>query len=192
MALAAAQVLLEREGPEAVTTRAIAKAIGYTAGTLYNIFDDLEDLKLHVNARSLDLLHEQLSRARRRAAARAEATPIDVAMALARAQLRFIQKHPALWQMLFRYTLPSGREVPDWFRSKVAETIGELEQAINPAFDGDLEASRRQARMLWAAFYGICEIASITKLRLIALNEVEAMTRELVEGSLQRSPGDKG
>ena len=28
MALAAAQVLLEREGPEAVTTRAIAKAIG--------------------------------------------------------------------------------------------------------------------------------------------------------------------
>lgn len=185
MALTAAQELLERDGAEAVTSRAIAQAIGYTAGTLYNIFQDLDDLKLHVNARSLDLLHDQLSRARRRAE-RASAEPFDVVMALARAQLRFIQQRPALWRMLFRYTLPGASPAPEWFMLKVAETVRELELAIAPAFKGDTVACRRQTRMLWAAFYGICEIASLTKLRLIALNEVEAMTRSLVAGALTR------
>ena len=185
MALTAAQELLERNGAEAVTSRAIAQAIGYTAGTLYNIFQDLDDLKLHVNARSLDLLHDQLSRARRRAE-RAGAEPFDVVMALARAQLRFIQQRPALWRMLFRYTLPGASPAPEWFMLKVAETVRELELAIAPAFKGDTVACGRQTRMLWAAFYGICEIASLTKLRLIALNEVEAMTRSLVAGALTR------
>lgn len=184
MALTAAQSLLEQGGPDAVTSRAIAQAIGYTAGTLYNIFDDLEDLKLHVNARSLDLLHAQLSQARKRAAAKAGATPLDVVMALARGQLRFIQRHPVLWRMLFLYTLPKERQVPDWFLAKVEETIEELELAIAPVFGDDRAARRRHARMLWSAFYGICEIASIGKLNLIALNEVEAMTRDLVGASL--------
>lgn len=187
MALTAAQSLLERDGPDAVTSRAIAQAIGYTAGTLYNIFADLEDLKLHVNARSLDLLHEQLAQARKRAASKADAEPLDVVMALARAQLRFIQQRPVLWQMLFLYSLPRERPVPEWFLSKVGDTIHELELAIAPVFGDDSAACRRHARMLWSAFYGLCEIASITKLSLIGMNEVEAMTRELVGASLAQA-----
>lgn len=187
MALTAAQKLLEQGGPDAVTSRAIAQAIGYTAGTLYNIFEDLEDLKLHVNARSLDLLHDQLSQARKRAAAKADATPLDMVMALARGQLRFIQQRPVLWRMLFLYALPKEREVPAWFLAKVAETIGELELAIAPVFGDDHAACRRHARMLWSAFYGICEIASIGRLNLIALDEVEEMTRDLVDASLERA-----
>ena len=145
MALTAAQDILERDGPEAVTSRAIAQAIGYTAGTLYNIFSDLDDLKLHVNARSLDLLRAQLAEARKSAAACVDVQPIDVVMALARGQLRFIQQHPMLWQTLFRYTLPDGRTLPDWFRLKVADTIRELELAIEPVFT-DAEARQRHAR----------------------------------------------
>jgi hypothetical protein len=75
---------------------------------------------------------------------------------------------------------------------KVAETIRELELAIAPAFGDDTTECRRHTRMLWAAFYGICEIASLTKLGLIALNEVEAMTRTLVAGTLARAAAERG
>mgnify|MGYP002626092798 CR=1 FL=1 len=105
-------------------------------------------------------------------------------MALARAQTRFIQQHPALWQMLFRYSLPEGQTLPDWYRARIAETIRELELALAPAFGADQAACRRHARMLWAAFYGLCEVASLGKLKLIGLGEVEGMTRELVGASL--------
>ena len=53
MALDAALHLVHRGGGEALTIRAVAKAIGYAPGTLYNLFENRDDLVLQVNAATL-------------------------------------------------------------------------------------------------------------------------------------------
>lgn len=41
-------------GLSGFSTRQIAKKIGYTLGTLYNIFESYDDIILHINAATLD------------------------------------------------------------------------------------------------------------------------------------------
>ena len=47
MALSAAREIAEEDGLGGLTARRIAAKIGYSAGTLYNLFDDLDDLALY-------------------------------------------------------------------------------------------------------------------------------------------------
>ena len=44
MALDATREIAEKEGLSGITARRIAKQIGYSPGTLYNVFENLEDL----------------------------------------------------------------------------------------------------------------------------------------------------
>ena len=61
MALDAARAIIESDGLRALSTRRLAKAIGYTPGTLYQLFEDLDDLIIEVNVETLDALHAALS-----------------------------------------------------------------------------------------------------------------------------------
>lgn len=61
MALAAAQQIVTEQGFAALNARKIASAIGYTVGTLYLVFKNLDDLFLQLNARTLDDLHAALA-----------------------------------------------------------------------------------------------------------------------------------
>lgn len=57
MALTAAEQIVLENGYESLSARKVASAIGYTVGTLYLVFENLDDLVLQVNARTLDRLH---------------------------------------------------------------------------------------------------------------------------------------
>ena len=54
MAIAAAISILNEEGLANLSTRKVASEIGYTVGTLYLVFRNLNELLLHVNAATLD------------------------------------------------------------------------------------------------------------------------------------------
>ena len=60
LALDAAERIIEEEGLKSLTVRRVASAIGYSHGTLYNVFADLDDLIVHLNGRTLDALYEAL------------------------------------------------------------------------------------------------------------------------------------
>ncbi|MEL7049187.1 MAG: helix-turn-helix domain-containing protein, partial [Pseudomonadota bacterium] len=61
--LDAAEKLIIEGGIDAFSTRAIAREIGYTSGTLYQYFSDSQDILLHINARTMHGLIEQLNTA---------------------------------------------------------------------------------------------------------------------------------
>ena len=63
MTLAAAIRIVDTEGFRALTARNVARAIGYTPGTLYNLFANLDDLAVHLNGNTLDRLYDLLVRA---------------------------------------------------------------------------------------------------------------------------------
>ncbi len=63
MILEAARAILAADGLRGLTARRIAKAIGYSPGTLYNFFTNIDELILHVNAQTLDVVYDRLSAA---------------------------------------------------------------------------------------------------------------------------------
>lgn len=191
MALAAAAALLESGGIDAITTRRVAQAIGYAPGTLYNVFEDLDDLKLHLNGRSLDQLHRALVHARGESEATQGLEIADAVMMLARTQLSFVEDHPAAWRLLFRHRPAPDQRVPDWYVAKIGETMEELVHVLTPLFPGEIGECRRLARTLWASFFGICEISNFETLDLIPRKEVEAMTELLIRSTLRGIAKDK-
>ena len=159
MALKAARDIAEEEGLHGLTTRRIAQEIGYTVGTLYNVFENLDDLILHLNGTTLDDLYEVCSKVRLDEESEA------AVLALAESYVRFIREHPKRWSILFEHHLPDGRELPEWHHEKVRRLLGLLEQALAPLFAPGQEAERHHsARVLWASLYGIGALESVSKL----------------------------
>src|SRR5690349_25103178 len=60
MALAAAELLIVKEGTAGFSMRKVAQAIGYTVGNLYLLFSNQDDLLAAINERTSDALHTAL------------------------------------------------------------------------------------------------------------------------------------
>ena len=177
MALEAAREIAEEEGLRGLTTRRIARDIGYTVGTLYNVFENLDDLIVHLNGTTLDALYEACSEAR------LDDEPEAAVRALAESYIRFIREHPKRWGIVFEHHLPDGTELPEWHHEKIQRLLGLLERALAPFFPpGQKAENHHSARVLWSSLYGICSLESGDKL---AKNvSVEAMTDSLISNYL--------
>ena len=154
MALAAAREIAEEEGLRGLKARRIAREIGYTVGTLYNVFENLDDLIVHLNGTTLDALYESCAQAP------LEDEPEAALRTLARAYISFTSSHPNLWGMLFEPTAPHGEQLPDWYHEKVRGLLGLTERALASFFPvGQEEQRYHSARVLWSGLHGICSLA---------------------------------
>ncbi len=159
MALAAAREIAETEGLGGLTARRIAGRIGYSAGTLYNVFEDLDDLIVHLHVTTLDGLYAAC------AAVPRTGEPEADLRALARAYIDFTGEHPRLWNLLFEHRLPEGRPLPDWYLEKVSRLLALVEAVIAPLFPPGQDVERlHSARVLWSSLHGMCSVASAGKL----------------------------
>ena len=59
--LDAAQDIIQVQGLAGLSAREIARRIEYSPGTIYNMFENLDDVVLHVEARVLEALDKRLS-----------------------------------------------------------------------------------------------------------------------------------
>src|ERR1700741_639794 len=88
--LDAAQEIIDAQGLTGLSAREIARRIAYSPGTIYNMFDNLDDVVLNVEARVLDALDKRLG------AVLQEGTQGNSAARLAHAYLAFTHEKPRL------------------------------------------------------------------------------------------------
>ncbi|MCG8512340.1 MAG: TetR/AcrR family transcriptional regulator [Rhodospirillales bacterium] len=174
MVLAEARKIVEAEGLSALTARRIGEAIGYSPGTLYNIFENLDDVIVHLNGRTLDDLYAHLAEVEF-----AGDPENDLDSLLAR-YLDFLDSNRNLWRVLFDFRMSAGRQLPDWFLHKVGAVLGLVEDALSPLFHGESRKAGDSARILWAGLHGICTLAETGKLQIVTSQTLRAMTGELV------------
>ena len=94
-----ARRLLTEQGAEAVSMRAIARAIGYTPGALYEYFPAKEDIFFALYFEGTDGLAGRMAAAK---AAIPPGTPIpDALRALGRAYRSFAHENPELFRLVF-------------------------------------------------------------------------------------------
>jgi len=171
----AATEIVERQGLEGLSAREIAKRIGYSPGTLYNVFENLDDLLLTIEARLLDMLAERLANTD------ASGTPQQRLRRLAETYFAFTQERPKLWNLLIEHRMPADRKVPAWYQTKLESLLTPLEQALAPLLkQADLATQRRAARTLWAGVHGVTSLCTANKLSPVAGQAGGALVDDLV------------
>lgn len=185
--LDAAQEIIESDGLSGLSAREIARRIGYSPGTIYNMYQNLDDVILHVEARVLDNLEVRLGGIVRSASGPA-ALP-----ELARAYLAFTQEKPKLWNLLFEHHLPKETQLPTWYQQKLETLMGRVEQALAPVFpNGADEERRRAARVLWAGVHGITSLSTADKLSSVTSQGAETLIDDLVRTYLAGLTAGRG
>ncbi len=173
--LQAATELIERDGLAGLSAREIARRIGYSPGTLYNVFENLDDLILTIEARLLDRLANRLGEPT------STTDPESRVLQLARSYLAFTHENPKLWNLLFEHHMPAGKQVPAWYQTKLDGLMTRIEETLEPLMTaGDPAAVKRAARVLWAGVHGITSLSTADKLSNVTSELAVPLVEDLV------------
>ncbi len=160
--LDASTSLISEGGLASLSAREVARRIGYSPGTLYNVFENLDDLVLTIEGRLIDGLAAELDKVP------AADTPTKQALALGRAYLNYTSGKPKLWNLLFEHHLPKGRDVPAWYQQKLDGVMQRVEAVVAPLMPNRTpEEITRSAHVLWAGVHGITSLATADKLSVV-------------------------
>lgn len=157
--LAAATALFDEGGAEAVTMRAVAERIGYSATTIYLHFPDRDALLFAIVDDAFGVFGEQM-----RAAIAVPGNPRERLSAMGRAYVTFALDHPAYYRLMFiqrpDYLLGHG---PEEDRARI-ESLGALAAMAASWGSADPTAPAADpaaiADALWAAMHGIAALAT--------------------------------
>ena len=181
MALAAAEKIVSEQGRKGLSARKVASAIGYTVGTLYLVFDNLDDLILQINGRTLDRLHSQMVEEQEQCQDVRERL-----LQLGHTYIHFADTNPHLWELIFEHRIPEGQELPKWLHEKVSRMFTLVETGLKPlAKHQSAQEVTQAARSLWGGVHGICILAMSGKLDVAGVGSVQDLTYSLISNYLK-------
>jgi AcrR family transcriptional regulator len=153
MALEAAEAIIEEEGYAGLSARKVASAIGYTVGSLYFVFRNLDELVQRINVRTLDQIHEfqvdALTHCR---------LPQQCVSALASAYLDFAARHPHRWRMIFEQQPREEGLSMEIYREKMERLYELLEKQLKALAARPDEEIVMAARAIWNSVHGIASM----------------------------------
>ncbi len=151
MALEAGNKAIVEEGFQDFSIRKVAKKIGYTVGTLYNVFENYNDLLFHINAITLDkitdLVKSNLSE---------DMDDLEALKSIGSTYLEYAISNRNRWIALVEYQRPERVEIPEWYQKKVDDAFAISIKYILPFVDNNLEKAVDVSRILWGGVHGIC------------------------------------
>ena len=176
IALNAAQTIIKTKGINSLSVRNVTKKIGYTVGTLYQLFNNLDDLILHVNALTLDELTQKLSLALN--------TPNPI-QSMATCYLEYYRTHFNQWNALFVHRLPENQSFPDWYEKKIITIFNIIETAVKKEVPTlTTKSINRTTRILWAGLHGICTLSISGKLKPTKSESEEILIQNFIKNYL--------
>lgn len=182
--IAAAERAVTARGLAGLKARNLAAEAGCAVGSIYNVVDDLDDLALAVNSRTLAALEEELT-------AVAGVDPAKTAVGaeravgriihLAVAYLDFAAANTLRWRALFEHHLPEGKPVPDWYLGEQFRLFGYIEQPLRDLLPSMPPEQRAiLARTMFSATHGIVTLGLEEKLGVVSLEELRNQTTVIV------------
>jgi AcrR family transcriptional regulator len=166
--------IIDKNSFSGFSARGVAKAMGYTVGTLYHVFGDLDQYMLHINARILDDWHADLSAGLKR-------TKKEPLRYLAQAYIDFARSHYNRWTALFEFKMARPSPLPEWYAEKLARLFELVENAILPHCSDNPQLARHNAKVVWAGIHGICVLSLSGKLDMVGAEKTEVLVNSLLE-----------
>lgn len=160
MALQWVKQHLQEASADSLSLRKVAKGIGYSPGTLINLFGSYGYLLLRVNAETLDELSQRME-----AAIVSDADPKQQMNAMALNYLDYALAHTHRWRLIFELRLAEDEDIPDWQQQRINQLLNKVKsllEALNP--NASSAAIEQTARVIWAGVHGISFLAVEDKL----------------------------
>lgn len=171
--------IIEKEGFSKFSARQVASKIGYTVGTIYNVFGSHDELILHLNARTLDLWFAELENVIRGKKGKAALKQ------LAKSYLDFSARHYNVWSVLFTHQLDANADIPEWYRPKLTRFFTLVEDILLPMVDNKPKIARQSSRVLWAGIHGICMLSLTGKLDMTESDSGEDLAMNFIDHYLK-------
>jgi AcrR family transcriptional regulator len=151
--LAAGAALMAEVGLARFSAREVAKRIGYSIGTIYNVFGSYDRLVMAINTRTFGLWAANLNNHLAQAGADRIAVLVD-------GYFDFARRNTHLWRAIYDHHLPDDMTLPEVdqaARGVLTEIIvQEVAHALGRAPDGPIAAL---SRSLIATVHGHCAFA---------------------------------
>jgi len=180
MVLQAAEIIVSEEGVEALTVRKIAQEVGYTVGSIYMVFANMQDLHWHIKGRSLDQLASQLQ------AASQGDNVAHMISTLAHSYLNFATENFNRWCILFETNSLNTTTSPDWYQQKIELMFAPIEALFRRlSTDMNEEQAKLAARTLWCGIHGVCVLSLPGNLSGAGIKNTELSVHMLVENFIQ-------
>ena len=193
----AAERTIGEKGLAALKVRDLAREVGCAVGTIYNVFEHLDELVLCVGSRTLAMFEAALRAVRSPSRhGSAEEAVVDM-VRLALAYLGFAAKLTVRWRALFEHRMNEARPLPEWFVEQQHRLFAQLErplEALVPELDRD--ARRILARTVFSAVHGIVALGLEEKLVSMPLpklaGQLAATARAIAKGLDELRAIDRG
>ncbi|GAA5098933.1 TetR/AcrR family transcriptional regulator [Wohlfahrtiimonas larvae] len=178
MIIVAAEKILVEEGYGKLTTRRIAKEIGYTVGSLYMVIKNVDDLMLLLNARTLQLL---LAKIEGDLTERDLLKPYDALMQIAVSYVDFAFEHKEKWQAIFMHRVTDSALLTEEYFIHIRNLFKVISYQLSllapKSNEDELELLTRG---LWGAVHGVTMLSLDHKFSIGSRMEYD--TKRVVEG----------
>lgn len=153
---AAVEILETTGSPDAITLRAVARAVGIAAPSIYGHFADREAIIEEVVAAGFTRLTGLLK------GAVAESDDVVERLRLhCEAYLRFAAEHPSVYQLLFSCGTVLGPDAPPLSLTAGLEAFGVLVEAIEAVKEAGRSGpgdAMLEATSVWVALHGVATL----------------------------------
>jgi AcrR family transcriptional regulator len=189
MALEAAENLIETQGYNGLSARKVATAIGYTVGSLYFVFKNLDELIQRVNGRTLDQLYialkESLTDCRH---------PQDCLYDLGAAYIEYASQHAHRWRMVFEHQPEGEGLLKEIYEDKVDRVYALVERQLSALTLNRMSQDEvaLAARALWSSVHGIAILRINYQLQNEGQNSVLPLMEHLISHYLAGFDLDQG
>jgi len=168
--------IITEEGLGGLTARKIASRVGYSSGSVYNVFSDLDDLIAHVNTRTMQALSLELKKIR------STGEVLTDVKAVLHVYMDFQEKNPRLWAANIEHAMRQDFDQPDCYTDALDSVIDSVAMVISPALGNksDLEV-KFAVRVLWASLLGISAVPDSAKFLIKGSTNRKLLAEDLVE-----------
>ena len=147
-----AERTIAEKGLSALRARDLAGEAGCAVGAIYNVFGDLTDLALAVNARTFHRLGADVAEA----LAAAPEDPVEQLVVMAQAYHHFAADNHLSWRALFDIERAPGEAAPDWYLQEMGRLFTYISDPLAVIFPGrDGEELALLTRALFSSVHGI-------------------------------------
>ncbi|MGB9152644.1 MAG: TetR/AcrR family transcriptional regulator [Alphaproteobacteria bacterium] len=176
--LSAATKLIEHKGSGGLTARALATEVGYTPGTIYNVYRDMDALITDINYETLGNLYSFCQTRLERA------TPdFSKIRALAYAYVDFSHANIRAWETLFNgsRTNTGPSRLPKAYQQRILSLFQLIEDVLVECLGLPVANAHRSARLLWACLHGITVLTIDGRLKMVGIEKPHKIIDDLLE-----------
>lgn len=178
--VAAAERIIETEGLAALQARKLADNAECAVGSIYNVVKSMDEVILHVNARSLQSLGDDLVQRLEKLDAEGRKEIGPVLRAMADAYLTFTFNNQNRWRALFEHQMKGESPVPHEYREQQRGLFKIVEDVLAIAID-DAPTRSIAARALFSSVHGILALSMDQKLGAYNQSETEAQVAFVID-----------